>query len=139
MSTYKNHFDDEIFLIGTLESVVFCGKQQIMKLVFTSPMSNKSTAFFTCEFLECRILKVQTNSIQPCSLKFKSSRYLVKYSPMSFSQQAIFLYTSSHAVTVMASMILGMNLATRGSSLIPITNSCRPPYSLRLISVEIFV
>lgn len=23
--TYKNHFDDEIFLIGTLESIVFCG------------------------------------------------------------------------------------------------------------------
>lgn len=46
-------------------------------------------------------------------------------SPMSFSQQAIFLYTSSHAVTVMANMILGINRATRGSSLIPITNSCQ--------------
>lgn len=46
-------------------------------------------------------------------------------SPMSLSQQAIFLYTSSHAVTVIASMILGMKRASRGISLIPITNSCR--------------
>lgn len=44
--------------------------------------------------------------------------------PMSLSQQAIFLYTSSHAVTVIASIIFGMKRASRGISLIPITNSC---------------
>ena len=44
---------------------------------------------------------------------------------MALGQKAIFLYTSSHAVTVMASMILGMKRASRGISLIPITNSCR--------------
>lgn len=26
--TYKDHFDDEIFFIGTLESIVFCGMKQ---------------------------------------------------------------------------------------------------------------
>lgn len=44
---------------------------------------------------------------------------------MSLSQQAILRYTSSQAVTVIASMILGMKRASRGISLIPITNSCK--------------
>lgn len=42
---------------------------------------------------------------------------------MSLSQYAIFLYTSSHTVTVSASRILGMNLVTPGSSWISITTS----------------
>lgn len=50
-------------------------------------------------------------------------------SPMSLSQQAIFLYTSSHTVTVIASMILGIKRASRGISLIPITNSCKAKVS----------
>lgn len=52
------------------------------------------------------------------------SKQTGEVSPMSLSQQAIFLYTSSQAVTVIASMILGMKRASRGISLIPITNSC---------------
>lgn len=43
--------------------------------------------------------------------------------PMSLSQYAIFLYTSSHTVTVTASRILGMNLVMPGSSWISITTS----------------
>lgn len=43
--------------------------------------------------------------------------------PMSLSQYAIFLYTSSHTVTVSARSIFGINLVMPGSSWISITTS----------------
>lgn len=44
--TYKNHFDDEIFLIGTLESVIFCKRKTEeeyyhIQLIFRKPQCSK--------------------------------------------------------------------------------------------------
>lgn len=45
--------------------------------------------------------------------------------PISFNQYAIFLYTSSQELTIMAKRILGKKRTSRGSSLILRTNSCK--------------
>lgn len=69
------------------------------------------------------MIKLCWSGFDQCEFRGRNLR--AGLSPMSLSQQAIFRYTSSHAVTVIASMILGMKRASRGISLIPITNSCK--------------
>lgn len=113
--TYKHHLDDKVVLVGTLQPVVLWmerGKVWVEKLSCWKSFWGQKPHYL----MHSGAIKTLKKKI----VEFKRADGLL---PMSLSQYAIFLYTSSHTVTVSARSIFGMNLVMPGSSWISITTS----------------